>query len=42
MEVGVTDDGAALLDEVSVTEARQMRQHYDRVVHGKRPFLMTR
>ena len=33
---------AALLDEVSVTEARQMRQHYDNVVHGKRPFLMTR
>lgn len=35
-------DEAALLDEVSVTEARQMRQHYDNVVHGKRPFLMTR
>lgn len=35
-------DEPALLDEVSVTEARQMRQHYDNVVHGKRPFLMTR
>lgn len=35
-------EGPALLDEVSVTEARQMRQHYDNVVHGKRPFLMTR
>jgi hypothetical protein len=33
---------ALLLDQVSVTEARQMRQHYDHVVHGKRPFLMTR
>lgn len=32
----------ALLDEVSVTEARQMRQHYDNVVHGKRPFIITR
>lgn len=35
-------DTAALLDEVSVTEARQMRQHYDNVVHGKRPFIITR
>src|SRR5579864_5703604 len=34
--------GTTLLDEVSVTEARQMRQHYDNVVHGKRPFLITR
>jgi len=35
-------DRATLLDEVSVTEARQMRQHYDNVAHGKRPFLITR
>lgn len=31
-----------LLDAVSVTEARQMRQYYESVVHDKRPFLMTR
>jgi hypothetical protein len=36
------DEGARLLDEVSVTEARQMRHHYDYVVHRKRPFLITR
>jgi hypothetical protein len=36
------EGGTALLDEVSVTEARQMRQYYDNVVHAKRPFLMTR
>ncbi len=35
-------DEATLLDEVSVTEARQMRQHYDNVVHSKRPFIITR
>src|SRR5579864_1183229 len=34
--------GTTLLDEVSVTEARQMRQHYDNVVYGKRPFVITR
>jgi hypothetical protein len=31
-----------LLREVSVTEARQMRRHYDDVVHEKRPFVITR
>jgi hypothetical protein len=36
------DEAGALLDRVSVTEARQMRQHYDNVVHGKRPFIITR
>src|SRR5258708_599219 len=31
-----------LLKAVSVTEVRQMRQHYDSVVHEKHPFLLTR
>jgi Antitoxin of toxin-antitoxin, RelE / RelB, TA system len=35
-------EGTTLLDEISVTAARQMRQYYDNVVHGKRPLLMTR
>src|SRR5437016_3752964 len=35
-------EGTTLLDEVSVTTARKMRQYYDNVVHGKRPLLMTR
>jgi len=35
-------DEAPLLQEVSVTAARQMRRHYDDVVHHKRPFIITR